>query len=166
MRAIRGGILTLALMTVAVPAALAQVPPVEGGTPVGGTVDSYLELILTQPSGFATFKSSGSYQLSFDAMATGTENTTQLSLADGDAASGAKLGHLASGSKRLPDPLEARVGSAAFQPLDAAVDPLLARWARPIARQAAKVTLRQTVRGKPSGTFHKVILVTLSPETP
>jgi hypothetical protein len=89
-----------------------------------------------------------------------------LSLADGDATSGSKRGHLASGSKRLPDPLEARVGNAAFQPLDDAVDPLLARWAKPIAREAAKVTLRQKVKGKPSGTYRKVVLVTLSSETP
>jgi hypothetical protein len=167
MRVIRGGVLTPALLlAVAVPAAHAQTPPVDDGTHVGGVVDSYLELILTQPSGFSTFKKAGSYQLSFDALATGTENSTQLSLADGDATSGSKLGHLASGSKRLPDPLEARVGNAAFQPLDDVVDPLLARWAKPITRQAAKVTLRQKVQGKPSGTYRKVVLVTLSSETP
>jgi hypothetical protein len=159
-------ILTLALLIAAVPAARAQTPPINDGTDVGGTVDSYLELVLTQPSGFSTFKKSGSYQLSFNALATGTENLTQLSLADGDAASGSKLGHLSSGGKRLPDPLEARVGSAAFQPLDGSVDPLLQRWAKPIARQAAKVTLRQKVKGKPAGTYHKVLLVTLSSETP
>jgi hypothetical protein len=158
--------LGVAAAIVAVPAQ-AQTPPVDGGTQVGGHVDSYLELILSQPSGFSTFKRSGSYQLSFKALATGTENLTQLSLADGDAASGAKLGHLASGSRALPDPLEARVGSSsAFQPLDAAVDPLLTHWSRPITRQAATITLRQQVRGKPSGTYHKILLVTLSPETP
>jgi hypothetical protein len=157
----------LALLTAAAPAAPAQTPPVDDGTVVGGSVDSYLELILTPPSGFSTFKKSGSYQLSFSALATSTENLTQLSLADGDAASGSKLGHLASGAKRLPDPLEARVGSSAFQALDDSVDPLLVRWAKPITRQAAKVTLRQKVSGKPSaGAYRKVLLVTLSSEMP
>jgi hypothetical protein len=162
-------ILTLAVLALAaVPAqARAQTPPIDGGTNVGGTVDSYLELILTQPNGFSTFKKAGSYQLGFNAMATGTENVSQLSIADGEAASGPKLGRMASGSKRLKDPLEARVGSAAFQPLDGSVDPLLMRWARPITRQEAKVTLRQKVRGTPSsGSYRKLLLVTLSPDMP
>jgi hypothetical protein len=160
-------VLTLALLTVAaVPAARAQTQPVDDGTTVGGEVNSSLELILTQPSGFSTFKRSGTFSLSFNALAIGTEETTQLSLVDGDATSGAKLGHLSSGSKRLPDPLEARVGNAAFQPLDDSMDALLTRWTRPVTRAPAKVTLRQRVQGKASGTYHKTLLVTLSSETP
>jgi len=155
-----------ALLAVAAVPARAQEPPVDGGSNVGGRVDSYLELILTQPSGFATFKKAGSYTLSFRALATGTEKLTQLGIADGDAASGSRLGHMASGARRLPDPLEARAGGAAFQPLDESVDPLLARWATPVTRRATTITLRQRVRGKPSGTYRKVLLVTLSPETP
>jgi hypothetical protein len=164
---IRGGVLTLAVLAVAAVPAKAQTPdPVEGGTNVGGNVDSYLELIVNQPSGFSKFKKSGTYQLSFNVLATGTENLTQLSVADGDAASGSKLGHMSAGAKRLPDALEARVGSAAFQPLDESIDPLLARWAQPITRKTSKVTLRQKVRGKPSGTYRKLLLMTASSETP
>jgi hypothetical protein len=160
-------VLTLALLTVlAVPAARAQTPPVDDGTNVGGQVNSSLELILTQPSGFSTFKKSGTFSLTFNAQVIGTEETTQLSVVDGDVTSGSKLGHLSSGAKRLPDPLEARVGNAAFQPLDESIDPLLARWTRPVTREPAKVTLRQRVKGKPSGTYHKTLLVTLSSETP
>jgi hypothetical protein len=166
LQVIRGGVLTLAVLAVAAVPARAQVAPVDGGTEVGGTVNSYLELILTQPSGFSTFKKSGTYSLSFNAYATGTENHSQISIADGDATSGAKLGHMSSGSKRLKDPLEARVGSAAFQPLDAAVDPLLVRWAKPITRQAATITLRQKIQGKAAGTYRKLVLVTQSSETP
>jgi hypothetical protein len=167
MRVIRGCALTLAMLALAAVPAQAQVPPVDGGTNVGGTVDSYLELILTQPNGFSKFNKAGSYQLSFSALATGTENLSQISIADGEAASGSKLGRMASGSKRLKDPLEARVGSAAFQPLDDSVDPLLVRWAKPVTRQEAKVTLRQKVRGTPSsGSYRKVLLVTLSSEMP
>jgi hypothetical protein len=159
--------LALAGVAAAVAApARAQTPPIDDGTTVGGRVDSSLELILTQPAGLSTFKKAGTYTVSFGALATGTENLTQLSLADGDAASGSKLGHLSSGSKRLPDPLEARVGAAAFQPLDTAVDPLLTHWTGPIARKPATIVLRQRVRGKSSATYHKVVLVTLSSETP
>lgn len=166
MRVIRGGVLTLAVLAVAAAPAAAQVQPVDGGSDVTGRVDSYLELIITQPNGFSTFKKAGSYSLSFNALATTTETVAKLSVADGDAASGSKLGHMSAGAKRLPDALEARVGSAAFQPLDDSVDPLLARWAGPITRKQSKVTLRQKVRGKPSGTYRKVLLVTLSSETP
>jgi hypothetical protein len=164
---IRAGILTLGVLVAAVAPAQAQVAPIDGGTNVGGVVDSYMELILSQPSGLSTFKKAGTYSTSFTATATGTENLTQLTIADGEAASGSRLGYMASGSKRLKDPLEARAGSAAFQPLDQSVDPLLARWAKPIARRQAKVTLRQKVSGKPSsGTYRKVLWVTLSSEMP
>jgi hypothetical protein len=162
----RGGLLTLAFVAAAAVPAHAQTPPVDGGTTVGGKVDSYLELILTQPNGFSTFKKSGTYSLSVDAMVTGTDKQTQLSVADGDATSGSKLGYMASGAKRLKDPLEARVGNAAFQPLNVSVDPLLAIWSKPVTRQAAKVTLRQKVRGKVSGTYRKLVLFTASSETP
>jgi hypothetical protein len=73
---------------------------------------------------------------------------------------------MSAGSRRLPDPLEARVGNAAFQPLDEAADPLLGRFAGPKSRLKSKVTLRQKVRSKPSGTYRKVLLVTASSETP
>jgi hypothetical protein len=160
-------VLTLALLTVvAVPAARAQTQPVDDGTNVGGDVNSSLELIVTQPSGFSTFKKSGTFSLAFNAQVIGTENTTQLSVVDGDATSGSKLGHLSSGAKRLPDPLEARAGSTAFQPLDDSLDALLTRWTRPVTREPVKVTLRQRVKGKASGTYRKTLLVTLSSETP
>jgi hypothetical protein len=159
---------------VAAPAAWAQDPaptaePVEGGTQVGGTVQSYMELILSQPAtagALASFPKAKTYSLSFDAKATATDAPTLLTLADGDVASGSKLGHLASGSKKLALPLEARVGSAAFQPLDATVDPLLTKWNQAMTRQDALVNLRQKVTGKVSGTYRKVILVTLSAQTP
>ena len=45
--------------------------------------------------------------MSFDAQVTATDAPTLLTLADGDATSGSKLGHISVGSKRLPAPLEA-----------------------------------------------------------
>jgi hypothetical protein len=156
-----------ALAAVAAPAAWAQAPPVEGGTEVGGSVPSFLELILTQPStAFTTFPRARAYEMAFDAQVTATDAPTLLTLADGQAASGSKLGHLVSGSKRLPLPLEARIGTAAFQSLDESVDPLLTKWNESMTRQKATVKLRQKVNRKAGGSYRKVLLVTLSTQTP
>jgi len=152
---------------VAAPAAWSQTPPVDDGTVVGGTVPSFLELSLTQPSkGFASFARTRSYEMSFDAQVTTTDSPTLLTLADGDVTSGSKLGHISVGSKRLPSPLEARIGKAAFQGLDSSVDPLLTRWNQAQGRAKATVKLRQKVKGKATGSYRKVVLVTLSTETP
>jgi hypothetical protein len=148
-------------------AAMAQTPPVNGGTNVGGTVPSFLELIITQPAkGFATFSKAKSYDMSFDASITATDAPTQLSIADGDATSGSKLGHLSVGSKRLAQPLQATVGKAAFQPLDGSVDPMLTKWTEAATRAKATVKLRQKIKGKSTGSYHKLVLITASTETP
>jgi hypothetical protein len=158
---------TAIVATAAPAAASAQTPPISGGTEIGGVVNSFLELSLTQPSkGFATFSKTKSYQMSFKAQVTATDAPTQLTLADGDATSGSKLGHISIGSKRLPSPLEARVGRSAFQPLDASVDPVLTRWNSAMTRANATVKLRQKVKGKATGRYRKVVLVTASTETP
>lgn len=152
---------------VAAPAAWSQAPPVEGGTEVGGTVPSFLELILTQPSkGFSSFSKTKSYEMSFSARVTTTDSPTLLTLADGDATRGSKLGYISVGSKRLPSPLQARVGKAAFQGLNTSVDPLLTKWSEAVTRQNATVKLRQKVKGKSTGSYRKLVLVTLSTDTP
>jgi hypothetical protein len=161
---VRGGVLTLAVLALAAGPAMADTPPVEDGTNVGGVVDGSLELILPQASGLSSFKRAGSFTFSFNVMTTTTETSAQLDLVDGDTTSGSKLGHMSAGSKRLPDPLEARVGNAAFQPLDESLDPF--HLAGPMSRKTSKVTLRQKVRTKPKGTYRKVVLVTASSETP
>src|SRR3954454_15180026 len=95
-----------ALSAVAAPAALAQTPPISGGTEIGGSVPSFLELIISQPSAtLSSFKKAKTYSSSFDVQITATDEGTVLSLADGDVATGTKMGHLASGKKSLPLPL-------------------------------------------------------------
>lgn len=154
---------TLAAL-VAAPVASAQV---DGSTGVGGSVPSFLELILNQPAkGFAAFSKTKTYSMSFNAQVTTTDSPTLLTLADGDATGGAKLGHISIGSKRLPSPLEATVGRAAYQGLDSSVDPLLTRWSESVTRKKTTVKLRQKVKGKATGNYRKVVLVTLSTETP
>jgi hypothetical protein len=157
-----------ALSAVAVPGtAMAQTDPISGGTVIGGLAPSFLELILTQPAtSLTTFTKAKTYSANFNVGATTTDETAVLTIADGEVASGSKIGHLTSGSKALPLALEARVGKAAFQPLDSAVGPLLTRWNGPATRAAAVVNLRQKVTRKAAGSYRKVVLVTLSSETP
>jgi hypothetical protein len=162
---VRGGVLTLALLALTAVPAQAQTPPVNDGTNVGGDVTSSLELVLPQANGLASLKRAGTFTFSFNVLLTTTEpGRAQLDIVDGDASSGSKLGHMSAGSKRLPDPLEARVGNAAFQPLDETFEPFSLKG--PFTRKTSKVTLRQKVRSKPSGSFHKLLLVTASSETP
>jgi hypothetical protein len=156
-----------ALGAVAAPAAWAQTPPIEGGTNVGGFVASSLELTLTQPkASLSKFPRARTYTTRFNALVTATDDTTQLTLADGDATRGSKLGHMARGSRRLPEPLEARVGRSAFQTLASSVDPLLKRWNEPGSRVKTTIQLRQKVERKASGSYRKLVLVTLSTDTP
>ena len=158
---------TVAVAATAAPAARAQTPPAGDPTDITGTVSSLLELTLTQPAAatFSTFSTAKTYSTSISARVTATDMPTYLTLADGDAASGARLGHLAAGSRLLPRPLEASV-KGAFQPLDATVDPLLAKWTDLVTHGPATIRLRQAVTGKPKGTYRKLVLVTLSSATP
>jgi hypothetical protein len=155
------------VMAIAAPTASAQTPPVDGGTTIGGSVPSFLELIISQPKAtFATFSSAKTYSTSFDVAVTTTDEDSQLSLADGEVATGSKRGRLAAGKKLLPLPLEARVGKSAFAPLNESVDPQLTEWTAVQTRGKATVNLRQKVKSKVKGSYRKVLLVTLSTDTP
>jgi len=157
-----------ALGAAAVPAvAGAQTEPISGGTQIGGVTPSFMELILTQPATtFKTFSKVKTYSAKVDASVILTDDVANLSIADGEVARGSKLGHLTSGSKKLPLALEARVGRSAFQPLDSSVDPFLAKVSGPANRTKSTINLRQRVKSKASGSYRKIVLVTLSTETP
>ena len=157
-----------ALGAAAVPAvAGAQTEPISGGTQIGGTTPSFMELILSQPAtALTTFTKAKTYSTSVDASVIITDDTANLSIADGEVAKGSKLGHFTSGSKKLPLALEARVGKSAFQPLDSTVDPFLAKVSGPANRKKSTINLRQQVKSKASGSYRKIVLVTLSTETP
>jgi hypothetical protein len=136
-------------------------------TPVGGEVFGQMMLSLDQPAkGFAAFTKARNYDMTVTARATATDGPMVLSVAYGDVASGAKRGHLSVGSKRLAEPLQAAVGSSAFQPLDGSVDPIVKRWLDFGSNQPATIKLRQKVDKKATGTYHKLVLVTLSTEAP
>jgi hypothetical protein len=164
---------TLALLVVGLaalggpPAALA-----EAGTPVGGTVESTLALSLGESSSFARV-SAGHGRSVYDATVpvevTATDALVRLSIADGEAISGARRGHLVRGHSSLAIALQAAAGRGRFHSLDTSVDSVLEQWGEPVSLEGAAIRLRQTVRGadqSPIGDYHKLLLVTVTAAGP
>jgi hypothetical protein len=142
--------------------------PAAAQTDVGGSVPSTLELRLDDPSGFASFPAGpGEHELVVHARVTSTTNRTRLSVADGDLASGSRLGRLASDASVLDEPLEAHVGSDPFQPLNADIDPIMAEFG-PVSNEHVAIRLRQRINDgeRPRGTYTKTLLITLSSNAP
>jgi len=146
----------------ATPVASAQV------VPIGGDVDPYVGLVISQPkASLETFPSAKTYSTSFTVEVTTSVPKASLSIADGEVTSGSKIGRLANGAKLLPLPLEARVGkSSAFAPLSSAMDLPLTKFSTIQANGEVRVDLRQKVEAKTSGSYRKLLLVTLSSDTP
>jgi hypothetical protein len=61
-------------------------------------------------------------------------------------------------------PIEARIGSTAFQPLDLSIDPLLAVFRRPVANERATIRLRRRPGARVPSTT--TVLITVSPDGP
>ena len=159
----------IASLAAATACCLVAAAPAAAQTDVGGTVPSMLQLSIDEPSGFATFPAGpGEHELAIRTRVTTTSNRALLSVVDGDLVSGRRLGHLASSGSVLDQPLEARVGSEAFQPLDETIDPLLAEFSRPVANDRTTIRLRQRIGAgeRPRGTYTKTLLITLSSTAP
>jgi hypothetical protein len=144
----------------------------EAGTPVGGTVESTLALSLGESSAFARV-STGHKRSVYDATVpvevTATDAPVRLSLADGEAISGVRRGHLVRGHSSLAIALQAAAGPGRFHSLDASVDSVLEQWGEPVSLEAATIRLRQAVRGAhqpPIGGYHKLLLVTVTSAGP
>ena len=151
-------------LVLAVGLLLLAAAPAAAQTDVGGTVPSMLELRLDDPSGFASFPAGpGEHDLAVRARITSTASRAYLRVADGDVVTGRRLGRLASGAGPLDEPLEARVGSDPFQPLNAEIDPILAEFG-PVASEQVTIRLRQRINAgeRPRGTYDKTLLITLS----
>ena len=158
---LRAPLLAVGLLLLAAAPAAAQ-------TEVGGTVPSMISLELDDPSGFASFPAGpGEHDLLVRARITSTGNRAYLRVADGDVVSGRRLGRMASSASVLDEPLEARVGSDPFQPLNTAIDPILAEFG-PVARERVTIRLRQRIDAgeRPRGTYTKNLLITLSSNAP
>ena len=137
------------------------------GTEVGGTVPSTLALSIDSAGTFAPFGAGpASRQLVVRARVTSTGRAATLSIADGDVASGPRLGRL---SAALSQPLEIRLGAAgSFTPLDADADVELTAFDKPVANAAATLRVRQRVLAgeRPKPTYPKTLLITLSSDAP
>ena len=134
--------LVLAALALAVMPAVAQAQDSE----VGGNVPSMLELTLNDVS-LGRLPANG--DLTTRVRVTSTTNRTALSAVDED------LGR---------SPIEARIGSSAFQPLDLSIDPLLAVFRRPVSNERATVRLRRRSGARvPAST---TVLITVSPDGP
>jgi hypothetical protein len=134
--------LVLAALALAVVPAAAQAQD----TDVGGSVPSVLELTLSDVS-LGRLPANG--DLTARVRVTSTINRTALSAVDED------LGR---------SPIEARVGSSVFQPLDLSIDPLLAVFRRPVANERATVRLRRRPGARVPSTT--TVLITVSPDGP
>ncbi len=139
---------------------------------VGGTVESALALSLGESSRFARV-SAGHRRSVYDATisveVTATDAPVGLSLADGEAISGARRGHLVRGHSSLAIALQAAAGRGRFRSLDASVDPVLEQWGEPVSLEGATIRLRQMVRGAhhpPIDDYHKLLLVTVTAAGP
>jgi hypothetical protein len=163
---------TLALLVAL--AVLGGAPAVmaETGTPVGGTVESTVALSLGEPSPLARASAGdrqGVYDATIPVEVTATDAPVRLSLADGEAISGAHRGHLVRGRRSLPIALQAAAGRGSFRSLDASVDRVLEQWGEPVSLEGATIRLRQAVRGAhhtPIGDYHKLLLVTVTAAGP
>ena len=135
--------LALAALALAAMPAVAQAQD----TDVGGNVPSTLELTLNDVS-LGRLPANGD-DLVARVRVTSTTNRTALSAVDED------LGR---------SPLEARIGSSVFQPLDLSIDPLLAVFRRPVANERATIRLRRRPGARvPS---RSTVLITVSPDGP
>jgi hypothetical protein len=128
--------------------ALAAVPAVAQAqdTDVGGSVPSMLELTLSDVS-LGRLPAQG--DLTARVRVTSTTNRTALSAVD---------------ERRGRSPIEARIGAAAFQPLDLSIDPLLAVFRRPLANERATIRLRRRSGARVPSTT--TVLITVSPDGP
>lgn len=162
-----------ALAAVAVMATLACANVARAEEPnVGGSVESTLGLSLGEPSPFARVLAGhrrSVYDATIAVEVTATDTPVRLSLADGEAISGARRGHLVRGHSILALALRAASARGRFRSLDASVDPVLDQWGEPVSLEGATIQLRQAVRGahqQPIGGYRKLLLVTVTAAGP
>ncbi len=163
----RPGALTLAVAVLTASLLLAALGRAQGSPVPGGSVPSTLSLSLGQPSPFQRVGAAGSgsdvYISVIHAEVTATDTPVRLSLVDGEATHGPRLGHLAAGSSVLSPALRAQAGGGAYLPLDASIPPELKSWGQPVAATATKIRLRQEAPNvRVLRNHHKLLLVTLT----
>jgi hypothetical protein len=155
--------LALAAAVLAVSLALAALARAQGSPTPGGTVPSTIALSLGEPTPFTRAGPRDVYTATIHATVTATDVPVRLSLADGEATHGRRLGHMVGGASILSPALDATAGAGPFRSLDAAVPAPLKTWHRPLAGEKAKIRLRQEAPDARALRNHgKLLLVTLT----
>lgn len=137
-----------------------------GSVRVGGTVPSFLGLVVTQPNGLGSFPDSHaaqSYASSFEAAVTSTDVVAQLSVTDEG-----QYGHMTSGTSVLPLPLQIAATGKHFASLGAPNGVVLKHWTGPIAAKTTVIRLLQRIAAPlaVTGPYHTTLLVTVASGTP
>lgn len=162
----RAGALILAVAILTASLVLAALARAQASPVPGGTVPSTLSLSLGEPSPFQRAGTAGRgnvYVSVIEAEVTATDTPVRLSLVDGEATHGPRVGHLAAGSSVLSPALRAQAGGGAYRSLDASIPPELKRWGRPVTATATKIRLRQEAPNvRVLRNHHKLLLVTLT----
>ena len=145
------------------------IPHVDADGNVSGTVPATLSLTLGPPATFGAFTPgvTRTYLTALGATVTSTAGDATLSVADPSATG---TGHLVNGAFVLPQPLQARVGAAAFGNVGSAAAPLSLRtWTGPASNDSVTVDFSQLVNSNDplrTGTYSKTLTFTLSTTSP
>jgi hypothetical protein len=143
------------------------IPHVTDDGTVTGTVPATLSLTLGGPASFGPFTPGlpRTYLTSLGATVTSSAGDAALTVVDPSPTS---PGHLVNGAFVLPQPLQARVGSAAFGNVGSA--PLSLRtWSGPTSNENVAVELSQLINANDplrTGTYSKTLTFTLSTTSP
>jgi Zinc carboxypeptidase/Chitobiase/beta-hexosaminidase C-terminal domain len=145
------------------------IPHVDASGEVSGTVPATLSLAVGGPASFGAFTPgiARTYLTSLGATVTSTAADALLSVADPSATG---TGHLVNAAFVLPQPLQARVGAAAFNNVGSAASPLnLRTWSGPTSNDNVTVDFSQLVNANDplrTGTYSKTLTFTLSTTSP
>ena len=132
----------------------------------GGSVPSTLSLSLGEPSPFSASAPPAAATLYISvirAEVTATDAPVRLSLVDGEATHGPRLGHLAAGSSVLSPALRAQAERRGLPLARRGAPSELKSWGQPVAATTTKIRLRQDAPdARVLRNHHKLLLVTLT----
>jgi hypothetical protein len=155
------------LVPTACVAAIAAVPA-GAALQLGGSVPQLIAVAIGAPTSFKHVPGGDVYELEVPVRVTSTVRAARLSVADGENFQGRARGRLRDGSRVASAPLTVATGNQPPQALSAPTDPVLETWTRAVTLAPAPVAIRQALPGGMStaANFHKMVLITISSDTP
>ena len=134
---------------------------------VGGTVLPAIGLSIGAQSDFRAVGGLD-YVMQVPVQVTSSVGDVRLSVADGEDVAGAAHGRLHDAAGLASAPLSVSVTGGPAQSLAAAVDPLLKAWRQPVTLAPATIVIHQQFTRSLQAVrpLHKLVLVTVSSETP